>query len=499
MAKPASFSINDIEKTLMKSKHPQNAAEFMDAMRKRRAQAALDNVASGIHYSQLKKTHLDDYVPLTSLAYPTPAPSDYYPTFPPGIQYSVVGKPNLIYEEKQKVGPGPYKYNTRDAVQAILKSIPEYTMGMRLKEIKFTGGIESNPSPLEYDTSKVIGKDAPSAPFTGARFDFSYNWPSPNKYVGVKKDVDGPKYTIRLHNPLIAEEKPGPSDYNVPHVLPNASTAPKFTMRPFLDRSIIPKDESVHPTFNTYSPKMERTGAIPTIKGPFQPLHDDKIPGPANYTRPTLPEGPKFTMIARSLAFGGEEFIPDYPSPLEYHPNFKLAWTESPTYTIGARVPLLKDERIENPGPGTYKDKTGKVEFNNAVKITLKGRIADIVDEKPSPAQYNVEESSKSIATGGQYRVHMRPSEEKTTEPMITPGPSDYEVLSAYKKGVKHAPNYTVRKRLTEPKRDHVPAPNTYDARDKLKGGNITFKGRPSPYVIVFPQERMGSSIPRPI
>ncbi|KAJ3340579.1 hypothetical protein HDU83_007016, partial [Entophlyctis luteolus] len=70
------------------------------------------------------------------------------------------------------------------------------------------------------------------------------------------------------------------------------------------------------------------------------------------------------------------------------------------------------------------------------------------------------------------------------------PGPADYE-LKPITTVKTSGPKYTLAARIAPFRKHETPGPNCYTASKALDGPKITMKSRSSPFVLVFPSQRI--------
>ncbi|KAJ3122859.1 Katanin p60 ATPase-containing subunit A1 [Nowakowskiella sp. JEL0407] len=445
------------------------------------------------------RTPMGEYIPpkggkaLSSLATPTPGPLSYTPKLPSNsVQYSILGKKHEPEksESATNCGPGPAKYNIRKwkmREELTYDKGPEWSLGVKFNEKP--SELKDTPSPFTYnDEHGMTGKDSTKISISGWSPTIYYETPGPDRYLPGSEFAKGPKYSFGLKPEMKDEITPGPQDYNVPNVLPSSLTAPKYTIRPFVGEKVFDdKEDAFRPGPNEYYPKLLETEKAASLKGYYKETKSMKTPGPANYIIPnTLFNGPQYSLTGRSLE---DEFTEYPPGPTDYNPVVDQVVYRSPSFSFGARRPLISSWKAD-AGPGTYSPKDRQIRGNLAPKVTLKSRHSTKITPSPGPADYdtsaiNVPSFSQLIKMGEKVDY-----QSKLLTMQETPGPASYAVkpLAVTKKA---GPQYTLAKRLVEPKHTLTPGPNSYSANPKMDGPKITFKSRQSNFALVFPSNRV--------
>ncbi|KAJ1544715.1 hypothetical protein HK096_007224, partial [Nowakowskiella sp. JEL0078] len=425
-------------------------------------------------------------LPLSNLviflkATPTPGPLDYTPKlFPIGVQYSILGKHEPLKAEIANCGPGPAKYNVR-MIEKTLNDPPHWSFGIKIPEKRDES--VNTPSPFTYsDKHKKTGTDSIAISISG-RQHLTYNeTPGPNRYLPMSEFGNGPQYSFGLQLCQNDEKIPGPQDYKASWVLPNALKAPSFTMRPMVESNTV-----IRPGPNAYHPKLEWSEKATTLKGYYKESKAMKTPGPANYIIPNkLCSGPQYSLAGLAL----EDNILHNPGPTDYIPNSYPVLSHAPCYSLGSRRPHLYASGV-TPGPGTYEPKDRQIRGNDAPKVTLKSRHFKIIENSPGPADYNNRISNPVMSLEILMKLAGKTQAKNlVSKPFLeTPGPASYDVkpLSLTKTA---GAQYSLAKRLSDPKSELTPGPNSYHARPKLDGPRITMKSRPSNFQLIFPSNR---------
>jgi hypothetical protein len=168
----------------------------------------------------------------------------------------------------------------------------------------------------------------------------------------------------------------------------------------------------------------------------------DNVPGPGSYS-PTdahRTTNPRFTLKSRHEAVDHPNTAPYRELPTMVGDCTKIALssrhraspppnTPGPTYiqrslgqdaqqsTLHGRPPLVRDPRIENPGPGAYE--TTAPMGNEGVKYTLKSRVSPgDARMSPGPAEYTPDYTKTKVSVPWST-MHIRPDAPK---PDSTPG-----------------------------------------------------------------------------
>nr|KAJ3420555.1 hypothetical protein HK105_005527 [Polyrhizophydium stewartii] len=365
------------------------------------------------------------------IAVPTPGPLDYDPKLQPsGVQYSILGKHATAKEERTNIGPGPAKYDVR-GIRLPYSDTPHWSFGHKFPEQKVK---DDTPSPFAYnDTHNTFGKNNLSYTISGRFSGSESETPGPDRYFPKAEfgpTGTMPKYSFGLKPLLIDDPTPGPHDYDVPTDPPDAPCGPSFTMRRRLDESFRNKDTKPGP--NQYYPKIPASEKMASLKGMHKENKSLKTPGPANYIIPAnLFSGPHYTLTARNIPFQ------------DYNPDAHLTLNKAPTFSL--------DESDNIPGPGAYHPRDRQIRGNGNPKVTIKGRHKSHIDKTPGPADYN---------------SHV---------PAVNPTAAQLARNEAGRPmGV-----------------DQTPGPNAYYALPKKNGGSTTMKSRASPFVMVFPTNRV--------
>ncbi|KAJ2996526.1 hypothetical protein HDV02_006422 [Globomyces sp. JEL0801] len=363
----------------------------------------------------INRSAMGDYLPDTTN--PTPGPLSYeIKPQTSGYQYSILGKNHSKIDQPESIGPGPSKYDIRNTTLVFDKT-PNWSFGQKtfsdVKPSVFTMNLkkENFPSPLHYNNQdKGFGKDALSCSMSGRHSTtgiqrgffptnrLEYVTPGPDRYLPPSEFGKAPKYSFGLRPLAIEDVNPGPLDYNVPSVLPDAPRGPAFTMKKQYE--------------SPYDKPMMLT------------------PGPANYIiPPTVATGPQISLRARNIPYQGvtfllmvdDEYIGPNPGPADYKPNRALTVDAAPQFSLGSRL----KERLSNL-KGRYKVKLesspGPADYNSHLPAStptaaqLAQRLKNVIEDSPGPADYQV----------------CNPSATKTKGPCYTlleqsPGPSAYD------------------------------------------------------------------------
>ncbi|KAJ3252168.1 hypothetical protein HDU77_005283 [Chytriomyces hyalinus] len=444
--------------------------------------------------------------PLSNLANPTPGPLTYDPKLPPsGFQYSILGKHVQTKGEKDTLGPGP-AYQTRNTNVAFQDS-PHWSFAKKLGTIGMHNSADlkvdnKNPSPFAYESKvNAFGKQGPRYTVSGWSAQQKEVTPSPDKYNNagpVPVAGANPKYSFGLKTNLPQDPIPGPQDYTVhPDKTSSISTAPSYTCRPRVGIPVFTnKEDYLIPGCNEYHVKLPGSQKAASLKGWYKEGKSLKTPGPANYIIPeTLFNGPQYSLSGRSNDNLQETA---QPGPANYHPQ--PLFEQSPQFSLGRKPKpdpgKFTEKTLRNaefPGPSVYEPKDRQIRHNGAPKVTLKGRYNPKVSNSPGPADYNTAAPIERTLSAAQLARLERP---KDVPPRIrttiekTPGPSSYTLTPVTT--IKHSgPKYSLAKRLQPVKPDSTPSPNNYYASKRLDGPKITMKSRMSPFVLVFPSQRV--------
>ncbi|KAI8854984.1 hypothetical protein BC829DRAFT_378945 [Chytridium lagenaria] len=439
-----------------------------------------------------------DGKPFSSLANPLPGPLDYDPKLPiSGFQYSILGKhPPLKLDN---TGPGPSKYNIRP-VTVTFNENPHWSLGEKLKDI--TKGKNETPGPFAYPNDHgTFGTDGYAYTMSG-RFSTSIpEAPGPDRYFPIPSSHPlagaSPKWSFGLKPKTFSEPSPGPQDYSVPWVVPSSSEAPHFTMRPRVGVPVFTNREDLQrPGFNEYHPKLQWSEKATSLKGWYKESKAMKTPGPANYIMPNnLFCGPQYSLTARSLPYEDEDYYVPPPGPADYNPKASPTLEKSPEHSLGTRWKEHAPKWAGVPGPGAYQPKDRQIKGNDGPKITLKGRHRCKIGSTPGPADYNTATAtSTSLCAEQLARIDKKrdaPKVEKEKQGAEeSPGPADYN-LAPMATTKSAGPRYSLAARIARKMPDPTPGPNAYTARRKLDGPRITMKSRMSPFVMVFPSNRV--------
>ncbi|KAL2913746.1 hypothetical protein HK105_206762 [Polyrhizophydium stewartii] len=427
------------------------------------------------------------------IAVPTPGPLDYDPKLQPsGVQYSILGKHATAKEERTNIGPGPAKYDVR-GIRLPYSDTPHWSFGHKFPEQKVK---DDTPSPFAYnDTHNTFGKNNLSYTISGRFSGSESETPGPDRYFPKAEfgpTGTMPKYSFGLKPLLIDDPTPGPHDYDVPTDPPDAPCGPSFTMRRRLDESFRNKDTKPGP--NQYYPKIPASEKMASLKGMHKENKSLKTPGPANYIIPAnLFSGPHYTLTARNIPFQDDVFVAPNPGPTDYNPDAHLTLNKAPTFSLGSRPKSSRHESDNIPGPGAYHPRDRQIRGNGNPKVTIKGRHKSHIDKTPGPADYNSHVPAVNPTAAQLARNEAgRPMGAERLKNVIeeSPGPADYQLkpVSVVK---PCGPKYSLRKRLESQKIDQTPGPNAYYALPKKNGGSTTMKSRASPFVMVFPTNRV--------
>ncbi|ORY45299.1 hypothetical protein BCR33DRAFT_716583 [Rhizoclosmatium globosum] len=410
--------------------------------------------------------------PLSSLSNPTPGPLTYDPKLPPsGFQYSILGKHVASKLEQNPIGPGPSKYNVSEDV-VVFNDAPHWSFGIKLGELMKVDN--ENPSPFAYDNTKRCT-------------------PSPDRYNPNLSCIPvagaNPKYSFGLKTKPSEDNNPGPQDYDVHYIRSNIADAPSYTMRPRVGEPVFTnKEDALIPGANEYNPKLPGTGKAASLKGSYKEIKSMKTPGPANYIIPnSLFNGPQYSLTGRNVP-EEEDLVKDLPSPASYNPQ--PTFDSPPQFSLGNRRKEQLPFNHYVPGPGAYEPKDRQIRGNGAPKVTLKGRHSQKPNTNPGPADYNTAAPIERTLSAAHLHGWRRVRRKFLTIVEKCPGPADYELKPV--STVKPAgPKYSLATRIAPFKVAETPGPNRYAARKPLDGPKITMKSRSSPFVLVFPSQRV--------
>ncbi|KAJ3321754.1 hypothetical protein HDV06_003903 [Boothiomyces sp. JEL0866] len=455
-------------------------------IKKKKIQFGVQNRTAMGEYKKDSNLH-----PLSHLAIPGPGPLDYDPKLPPsGFQYSILGKhqgPELIED-----GPGPNQYNI-DKNKLVFDSVPQWTFGKKI----ISKAEEPTPSPLTYNIKSTFGKDSLSCTVSG-RHDTKRKsvahieilTPGPERYFPPSEFGKSPKYSFGLKTFTSTEVSPGPLDYKVPSVLPDAPKGPAFTMRHKYD-DVFYKGNGV-PGPDVYYPKLDKAEKSVSLKGMSKEPKIVLTPGPANYIIPSSVNGPKCTMTPRNIPYQDEQYIGPNPGPADYNPTIKLTVDSVPKFSLGSRLKERPSDNHFVPGPCAYEPKDRQIKYNQAPHVMLKGLpiLYPKREKMPGPADYGLHLNSE-LTPAELNRNTLKLSTAERLKNVIedSPGPADYQVSTNMTK--KKGPCYSLRKRLDKNKVDQSPGPNAYNPTTQKEGGKISMKSRASPFVLVFPSSRI--------
>ncbi|KAI9330942.1 hypothetical protein BDR26DRAFT_870755 [Obelidium mucronatum] len=421
-------------------------------------------------------------LPLSSLANPSPGPLTYEPKLPPsGFQYSILGKHVSTKLEDNPVGPGPSKYNVSDST-VVFNDAPHWSLGMKLAS-EFMKVENENPSPFAYkNIANTFEKgDGPRYTISGWFEAPSDSTPSPDRYFPNASCIPvagaNPKFSFGLKTNVAEDVIPGPQDYDVHFVRSSISDAPSYTMRPRVGEPVFTnKEDALIPGANCYNPKLPGDGKAASLKGWYKESKSLKTPGPANYIIPnTLFSGPQYSLTGRNIP---EEEGAQAIGPTSYNP--KPLFDTPPQFSLGTRWKSELHRQIRG---------------NGAPKVTLKGRYENKTSTNPGPADYNTAPAIERTVSAAQ--LARLEKNKKEVPPRIKtivekcPGPADYELkpVSTVK---PCGPKYSLATRIAPFKVDQTPGPNCYAAaRKPMDGPKITMKSRSSPFVLVFPSQRV--------
>ncbi|KAJ1339942.1 hypothetical protein BSLG_005477 [Batrachochytrium salamandrivorans] len=425
--------------TIVTETHNQPTSQMPHTLRVRHRIKQLDNTGK----SSIKENFATNH-PLTQLAIPTPGPLDYEPKLPPsGVHYSILGKHSSEKEEKNNIGPGPSKYDIR-TIKLPYSDTPHWSFGYKLEDAKEN----ETPGPDRYLPKSEFGP-------TGTR----------------------PKYSFGLKKLQIDESTPGPLDYHIQNGSATVAKGPSFTMRRRLDDYSLNKD--IKPGPNEYHPKLAPSKKMASLKGMPKEIKSLKTPGPANYIIPeNMSSGPHYTLTARNIPYQENEYVGPNPGPSDYSPDVKPTLSKGAMFSFGSRPRSSKYSGDGIPGPCTYQPQDRQIRGNDKTPGP-----ADYIHHTPivNPTAAQLSRNSSKHSTGAE---RLKNTIEKT------PGPADYQLKSM--SIVKTSgPKYTLRKRLESQKIDQTPGPNMYCVVPKNSGVSVSMKGRPSPYVLVFPSTRV--------
>lgn len=449
-----------------------------------------------------KRTPMGEYIPgpagpLSSLAIPLPGPLDYDPKLQSsGVQYSILGKhaPNKL--EEITIGPGPNQYNISDVKETFSHS-PHWSFGMKLNgtmKVK-----DDNPSPFAYNNNhKTFGNDGYSYTMSGWFPSTITETPGPDRYFPDPKTHpiagNSPKWSFGLKPETKEETTPGPQDYEVSSMPLYTPCAPSYTIGSRLGSQFASKEDSQNPGCNAYNVKLPPSSKAASLKGWYKESKALKTPGPANYIMPnTLFSGPQYSLTARNIPYeDDEEYVTTrLPGPTDYNPNPKPTLDRSPMYSLGSRWKDVTSKRIDGPGPRTYYPKDRQIRGNDGPKVTLKGRYTTKIGSTPGPADYNTSTVTTSMSVAQLARLEKKrdiPQSSRSVEK--TPGPADYDPKPVAVTKTS-GPKYSLASRLADRKADQTPGPNAYRAAPRFDGARISMKSRMSPFVLVFPSQRV--------
>ncbi|KAJ3026319.1 UNVERIFIED_CONTAM: hypothetical protein HDU68_005856 [Siphonaria sp. JEL0065] len=450
-----------------------------------------------------KRTPMGEYivekggVPLSSQANPSPGPLTYDPKLPPsGFQYSILGKHVTTKLEANPVGPGPSKYNVSENT-VVFNDAPHWSLGMKLGE--FLKVENENPSPFAYNNiANTFEKgDGPRYTISGWFETPTDSTPSPDRYFPNPSCIPvagaNPKFSFGLKTSFSEEVSPGPQDYDVHFVRSSISDAPCYTMRPRVGEPVFTnKEDALIPGANEYNPKLPGDSKAASLKGWYKESKSLKTPGPANYIIPnSLFSGPQYSLTGRNIP-DEEESHATIPGPTSYNP--KPLFDKPPEFSLGNRWKPELPKNYGVPGPGAYEPKDRQIRGNGAPKVTLKGRYDKKISRNPGPADYNTANPIERTVSAAQL-ARLEKSKKEVPQRIRTiveksPGPADYDLkpVSTVK---PCGPKYSLATRIAPFKSDQTPGPNCYAARKPMDGPKITMKSRSSPFVLVFPSQRV--------
>ncbi|KAI9337698.1 hypothetical protein DFJ73DRAFT_950642 [Zopfochytrium polystomum] len=456
----------------------------------------------------------DEFGPLSSCAIPLPGPLDYDPKLPPsGVQYSILGKHAPVRRRRRprrNAGPpGPNKYDIR-TVAATFSDAPHWSFGVKLKES--ASAQDEFPSPFAYnDTHKTFGRDGFSYTMSGWSKSEVNETPGPDRYFPDPKShpIAGasPKWSFGLKPDQKEETTPGPQSYHVRIVPPCAPAAPSYTIGARVGAQVFSDKEDAHrPGCNEYSVKLQWSEKAASLKGWYKESKTMKTPGPANYIMPNaLFSGPQYSVTGKNVPYEDEDYYVAPPGPADYRPTANPTLTRAPRYSLGARW-RERALRDDGPCPRTYDPRDRQIRGNDGPKATLKGRYTGKIAITPGPADYDaVKDLSQALSAAQLARIDkmkqkkaedaadpqsQQDQQQQQQQQQRTPGPADYEPkpVSVTKPS---GPKYSLAARLAARKPENTPGPNAYRAAPRFDGPRISMKSRMSPFVLVFPSQRV--------
>ncbi|KAH8616984.1 putative Sperm tail PG rich repeat [Trypanosoma vivax] len=397
----------------------------------------------------------------------------------PRTSFVIQGDPSSL--------PGPGQYEVGVPMGDSKSCVHSFGVGSRTTAAVADEG-EITPGPGAYD----IKYSTSSTPFPsfGVESRNKGIWsptegPGPGTY-NVKSDGDtGPGYRFAVAPRKVhaaADETPGPGQYFATdaNCAPRQCTgAPCFSLKaprfePESDGSHIPGPGQYSP----YNPKWEAAQAYSfSLVGRNHQGVGSDVPGPGTYS----PQGPSPSSGSPTFGMGSRladaisvrRVEEDYPGPGHY--NVVLP-AEGPSVRIGTAGRDLggANETGAFPGPGAYDPQV----VENSGPALIMSRVASRDDvivktdklDNPGPGTYTLPPGFPSVDGAGKGTLFLKSSRFSDSSSTSAPGPGTY-TAELPREAVGHSIGRAPR--LTQKSVENLPGPGSYDIGEASPATNI--------------------------
>lgn len=316
--------------------------------------------------------------------------------------------------------------------------------------------------------------------------------PGPEKYNPKKliMNYGSSKIGLSKRGSTKTEETPGPGTYNIPPKFPKGL---KFSLRfkiPYENN----KEQLNNPGPGSYRIMNKSQSSFYSFGKKIKNKINDETPGPGKYDLRK-----KNDLYIPSYIFGKEKRLSPTTSPFEMRPGpGKYKYSEdairirNPQYSFGKeKRKSLKNNNIDNPGPGSYNHKEYLGKEGLRISMSPKCEIRNNNLIKLGPGQYNRTDLNfyKPRAPGTKMGKLKRFSL-SCNDIFNTPGPGKYNYMNSITVVKKSEPAWRMgkgkRKSLIEAD-EYIPGPGRYNIASKL--------GQNSPYYTMGMKEKKRQSI----
>ncbi|RKP17860.1 hypothetical protein ROZALSC1DRAFT_30382 [Rozella allomycis CSF55] len=256
---------------------------------------------------------------------------------------------------------------------------------------------------------------------------------------------------------------------------------------------------------NNYDVVLPKSSKAASLKGRYKESKSNKYyvvckaftanPSPATYivNESAIYATKRFTLTARNIPYQDtSKEVSKLPSPCSYNANFNTIQRRQPASALSGKPKETKNDALDNPAPNAYNPNPTPT-MRSSPKVSIKSKHFLPPDSIPGPGDYDIVKpivSRRLIEKIEKMETNSKPRK-KLEDTWTAPGPADYVPLN---KLGQCGPKYSFGTKTKEIQNTYTPSAADYTPLKPFKDTRrITFKGRHSPYVMVFPTQRVDS------